>query len=1151
MKLSELRYGEHFSCRIEPYSNPADNLIDKQNPLGIILQKNTHLSDAYILQIGAAAKMVRMIKCSDISSLENRILAGQTNLYEVINILSNNQLDIEVVFFREYKTFPQPFIINVTEDFITACGTSHFCSKGKDGDHVCGILKSQFMLGSSSNSHFLYIGKTPGDDDPAASCTLVNKDWQLVIKSREIRDEISLYSSDIKRHIPRNNDNSVCLAKGELRFSYLSAETISKLNELEMKKNLDDGSSYIGEWDKYNTEIGKRLLEAARKVGYIVLSGKPEKLSNHEILFNYSYNGENKLGDFNNLTIETDTVDIVQELPDYLLNPNMTYEEWIGEIDKNLEQEALFQNKKKKKQEQEEKHWSNLNIIDYTQDTITIESKHKGLPKRGKNGELFMILSITGEKIQVERRRRARQNILKGCSQISNLGLILDGKSNLSSNIPSVSGTKRKLSDKEQKKVYEKIFEFEPTENQKKAINIALTTPDIAVIQGPPGTGKSTVICGIIESLNQDFQKDNNLAGKILVTSLQHDAVDNVTNRLLTNGLPTVKSGRSSSEDELSISTTQVEIKSWCQTVVKNIEKNIPAVIESAEFQNLRSLFLDYHKAPSTAMEIALLNGIKNLSSRFTTPEIIEKIDSILVSLDQDPSSDDMDMINCLYALRTDEVSFQDDGTKRAMELAARLREAQIPIPSCLSKACSYELKSDLSFLSDLENLQNELLEQYLPHEEFRRNKENAVIAEIVNEVSQRIQKYPFDPSEKKNMALADFIYELKNNPDGILNTLLSYNPVLAATVQQSEGQEINKARRKLGLDTDKQKLPYEYVIVDEAARVAPPDLLIPMAKGKHIILVGDHRQLPQQVDQDIEKKMEISAASREEIAFLNESTFERLFAQLDASKKITLDKQYRMHPLLGTFISKEFYEVHNPNEGFESPLKAEIFSHNLPIIANKAAIWCNVENERNGGGAENRDASKSRYRRGEAIVAAKLLKKWLDFDTEKKLTFGVISFYSAQCREIKKQLSSLGICTQKLQINEDYQYTLSDEKKNIKERLRIGTVDAFQGMEFDVVILCTVRTATEDRIRNAYSEMQKDAEEGLRKQQGLFGFLMSKNRLCVSMSRQKKVLVVIGDKNLFTSNIAESTVPELNHYITMCENNIDFGLVFDAKSID
>lgn len=257
------------------------------------------------------------------------------------------------------------------------------------------------------------------------------------------------------------------------------------------------------------------------------------------------------------------------------------------------------------------------------------------------------------------------------------------------------------------------------------------------------------------------------------------------------------------------------------------------------------------------------------------------------------------------------------------------------------------------------------------------------------------------------------------------------------------------------------------------------------------------------------------------------------------------------MHPLLGTFISKEFYEVHNPEERFESPLKAEIFSHNLPIITNKAAIWCNVENERNGGGAENRDTSKSRYRRGEAIVAAKLLKKWLDFDTEKKLTFGVISFYSAQCREIKKQLSSLGICTQKLQINEDYQYTLSDEKKNIKERLRIGTVDAFQGMEFDVVILCTVRTATEDRIKNSYSEMQKDAEEGLRKQQGLFGFLMSKNRLCVSMSRQKKVLVVIGDKNLFTSNIAESTVPELNHYITMCENNIDFGLVFDAKSID
>ena len=57
---------------------------------------------------------------------------------------------------------------------------------------------------------------------------------------------------------------------------------------------------------------------------------------------------------------------------------------------------------------------------------------------------------------------------------------------------------------------------------------------------------------------------------------------------------------------------------------------------------------------------------------------------------------------------------------------------------------------------------------------------------------------------------------------------------------------------------------PYEYVIVDEAARVAPPDLMIPLAKGKHIILVGDQRQLPQQVDQEIERQLEEATANKD-----------------------------------------------------------------------------------------------------------------------------------------------------------------------------------------------------------------------------------------------------------------------------------------------
>ena len=55
-----------------------------------------------------------------------------------------------------------------------------------------------------------------------------------------------------------------------------------------------------------------------------------------------------------------------------------------------------------------------------------------------------------------------------------------------------------------------------------------------------------------------------------------------------------------------------------------------------------------------------------------------------------------------------------------------------------------------------------------------------------------------------------------------------------------------------------------------------------------------------------------------------------------------------------------------------------------------------------------------------------------------KGLTFGVISFYKAQALRIERALKRLG----------------ADEG-----RLKVGTVDSFQGMEFDVVFLSMVRT--------------------------------------------------------------------------------------------
>jgi hypothetical protein len=122
-------------------------------------------------------------------------------------------------------------------------------------------------------------------------------------------------------------------------------------------------------------------------------------------------------------------------------------------------------------------------------------------------------------------------------------------------------------------------------------------------------------------------------------------------------------------------------------------------------------------------------------------------------------------------------------------------------------------------------------------------------------------------------------------------------------------------------------------------------------------------------------------------------------------------------------------------------------------------------------------------------------------------LSFGVISFYKAQAELIKKQLDKI----------------TDDDRK-----LRIGTVDSFQGMEFDVVFLSMVRTMPQDwKSRNDEAEKQA---------RSLFGHLCLYNRLNVSMSRQKKLLVVAGDSGLLQSDLAAEFIPGLVDFFKLCK---------------
>ena len=96
-------------------------------------------------------------------------------------------------------------------------------------------------------------------------------------------------------------------------------------------------------------------------------------------------------------------------------------------------------------------------------------------------------------------------------------------------------------------------------------------------------------------------------------------------------------------------------------------------------------------------------------------------------------------------------------------------------------------------------------------------------------------------------------------------------------------------------------------------------------------------------------------------------------------------------------------------------------------------------------------------------------------------------------------------------------------------ERIRVGTVDAFQGKEFDVVFLSNV-CASDTVIAD-----QKEGIERDRMFNQKYGHLRLSNRLNVAMSRQRKLLIAVGDKRMAEGSEAEEVVPALVEFLKLC----------------
>lgn len=963
----------------------------------------------------------------------------------------------------------------------------------------------------------------PDVPDPKCRCFCIHGDRLRLPVEFRAKDASSraFFASSLMGQGSRDSDNALRLARGTLEFcDYTKTGSVSALMKGMMSSLTAKKESYLRQWDVYGDREGELLLQRARSVG-VLHHSSAEGLSGGIKLF-YDKPLPEDLS-------ENDELLFPKSIPDYLRNPSLTWEGYR----QSLEEDFFQKGKRGTPVDRESEHVAKIK-------RMSSRSLVVDLPE--PPDVMHAVLSIEGDKIQIERRMGARVKVQEGRSANPLLGALIEENAELPC-IPRPTNHKPLTPF-----VREKVFSYDPTERQVKAIKVALNTPDIALIQGPPGTGKTTVITAIIERLNEICDKTDNIKGQILVTGFQHDAVENIVSRLRINSLLSLKFGKRSGELVSGSDVAAERLGHWCQDITAEVRKRNPTIRQTEHERRLQEMLELYSVSPSLGHALSLLKEIMALSPTLLSVDVQEKAQSMMKALENDPLENDpavRSRLAAVRALRVKPEAFADDGPARASLLLAKMSDELLPPErERLIRAVSWRPGQELSFLSDLKEFKLRMLEHLSPKPAFAVEKPRVEILNLVSEVKAGLSSRARNGKNRTLAILADYLHELENNLYGVMAAVADYNFVYAATCQQAEGSPIRRAkRRNARFSPNEQPLTYDTVIVDEAARTSPRDLLIPMVQAtKRIILVGDHRQLPHHIDEAVARALE--RGEDDELYntdFIKQSMFQYLFKRLEdleerdgIQRTVKLDVQFRMHPLLGKFVSDQFYYSEKPDgafdERFKSRLKAGKFVHGLPGADKKAAAWLDVPL-----GKERRSHSKSRYRDAEVGAISNQLKDWIDSPVGLKLSFGVISFYREQANRIFKALSKHGMTTKNLkgmwEVSKEYRF-LPDEQGETtdEERLRIGTVDSFQGMEFDVVFLSMVRS------RKMPEDPPRNESKRAKLHRRLFGHLMSPNRLCVSMSRQKKLLVVVGDSSMVKHKLAEEAVPALCSFYRICE---------------
>ena len=304
----------------------------------------------------------------------------------------------------------------------------------------------------------------------------------------------------------------------------------------------------------------------------------------------------------------------------------------------------------------------------------------------------------------------------------------------------------------------------------------------------------------------------------------------------------------------------------------------------------------------------------------------------------------------------------------------------------------------------------------------------------------------------------------------------------------------------------------FDVVIVDEASKATLPELLMPLCYARKSIIIGDHRQLPPvifegdffQKIQEINPELEATLDQEFKHELVDESLFKRLITHpfLSPTIKATFNVQYRMHPDINAVISQFYKEdsgglscgldiakVDDPDFS-QTDSRYHGLSLDHFIQPNVHTIWVDVPDGYEQGGEGSSSFNEKEVEAVELVIKAlanadgfhRYMNYWSECgNLEKQITeskIGVISFYAAQVQKIRSAIQSF--CD--------------------RNKIKVSTksVDKFQGQESGIVVVSTVRTRK-------------------------LGFTRTPERLNVALSRARRLLIIVGNSNFYSSDRAKT----------------------------